>query len=408
MQELNICMGEGMTEIFNCAYDEIVDLSKLVPNPKNNNKHPKEQIDRLAKIIDFQGQRSPVVVSNRSGFIVKGHGRLEAIKKLGWDKCAVDYQDYESEAQEYADMVADNQIATWAEFDAQMLLDEMPNLDIDTDFFGMVEIPKIETEEGDVVQDEVPEEVETRCKRGDIWQLGKHRLMCGDSTSVTDVEKLMNGQKADTVLTDPPYGIDIVKNNSVGGGGVTHFGKVGVGNIVKASTYMKIKGDETTDTAKDNYNIVSQISDNQIIFGGNYFTDFLPPKACWIVWDKENTGNFADVELAWTSFNKGAKLYKWLWNGLCRKGERSIEGKSRVHPTQKPVGLIAEILKDFTSENQVVLDCFGGSGSTLVACEQINRTCLMMEFEPYYCDVIIQRWENLTGKTAERITDENN
>jgi hypothetical protein len=125
----------------NCAYDELVDLSKLVPNPKNNNKHPKEQIERLAKIIDFQGQRSPVVVSNRSGFIVKGHGRLEAIKKLGWDKCAVDYQDYESEAQEYADMIADNQIATWAEFDVQMVLDELPELDIDTDMLGMVKIP---------------------------------------------------------------------------------------------------------------------------------------------------------------------------------------------------------------------------------------------------------------------------
>ena len=106
----------------NCAYDELVELSKLVPNPKNNNKHPKEQIERLAKIIDFQGQRSPVVVRNMSGIIVKGHGRLEAIKKLGWDKCAVDYQDYESEAQEYADMIADNEIAKWAEFQTDMFL----------------------------------------------------------------------------------------------------------------------------------------------------------------------------------------------------------------------------------------------------------------------------------------------
>lgn len=133
-----------MTEVFNCAYDELVEVSKLVPNPKNNNKHTEKQIERLAKIIDFQGQRSPIVVSNRSGFIIKGHGRLEAIKKLGWDKCAVDYQDYESEAQEYADMVADNQIATWAEFDVQMIIDELPELDIDTDMLGMVEIPNFD------------------------------------------------------------------------------------------------------------------------------------------------------------------------------------------------------------------------------------------------------------------------
>lgn len=126
---------------FNCAYTELVDIHKLVPNPKNNNHHPKEQIDRLAKIIDYQGQRSPIVVSNRSGFIVKGHGRLEAIRKLGWEKVAVDYQDYESEAQEYADMTADNQIAMWAEFDNNMLMSEIPELgDMDLDLLGLKDL----------------------------------------------------------------------------------------------------------------------------------------------------------------------------------------------------------------------------------------------------------------------------
>lgn len=136
-------------EKIKCAYTELVDIEKLVPNPKNNNKHPEAQIKRLAKIIEFQGQRAPVVVSNRSGFIVKGHGRLEAIKLLGWEKCAVDYQDYENEAQEYADMIADNQIATWAEFDDEMLLKELENLDIDTDMLGMVTLPTKLDEEDD-------------------------------------------------------------------------------------------------------------------------------------------------------------------------------------------------------------------------------------------------------------------
>lgn len=130
-----------------CAYTELVDVSKLVPNPKNNNKHPIDQIKRLAKIIDFQGQRSPIVVSNRSGFIVKGHGRLEAIKLLGWEKCAVDYQDYESEAQEYADMTADNEIAKWAEFQTDMFLEEIKGLDIDPDYFGLREMPELGIEE---------------------------------------------------------------------------------------------------------------------------------------------------------------------------------------------------------------------------------------------------------------------
>ena len=164
--------------------------------------------------------------------------------------------------------------------------------------------------------------------------------------------------------------------------------------------YRPIIGDDTTDTARANYEAVKDRSKNQIIFGGNYFTDFLAPSRCWVVWDKQNTGNFADAELAWTSYDKGVKLYHYLWNGLCRAGSREIEGKTRVHPTQKPVGMLMDILRDFTREGDIVLDCFGGSGSTLIACEQLNRKCRMMELDPHYCDVIVKRWEDLTGQTA--------
>lgn len=126
---------------FNCAYDELVDLAHLVPNPENNNFHPKEQIERLAKIIAFQGQRAPIIVSNQSGFIVKGHGRLEALRMLGWEKAAVDYQDYESPAQEYADMTADNEIARWAEFDNNMVMAKIPELgDLDLDMLGIKDL----------------------------------------------------------------------------------------------------------------------------------------------------------------------------------------------------------------------------------------------------------------------------
>lgn len=265
--------------------------------------------------------------------------------------------------------------------------------DVPIDWGNDAESNEMEKEAEEDDFDEEKDAVEPICQRGDIWMLGQHTLMCGDSTSEEDVKKLMNGEKADMVFTDPPYGISIV-------GGSKSFGKVGGSNIVEAKTYSNIIGDDSTETAKLNYNIVKELSKNQIIFGGNYFTDFLPPKPCWCIWDKENTGNFADVEMAWTSFSKSAKLYKWLWNGLCRKGERSVEGKSRVHPTQKPVGLIGEIFKDFTKENEIVLDPFGGSGSTLIACEQLDRKCYMMELDPHYCDVIIARWEKLTGNKA--------
>lgn len=170
--------------------------------------------------------------------------------------------------------------------------------------------------------------------------------------------------------------------------------------VVPAKVYKQIIGDDTTETAQKNYDIVKDLSDNQIIFGGNYFTEFLPAKRCWIVWDKDNTGNFADAELAWTSFDRGVKLYRWTWNGLVRQGERSTEGVTRVHPTQKPVGMLAGICSDFTEENDNVLDCFGGSGSTLIACEQKNRRCFMAELDPHYCDIIIDRWEKFTGRKA--------
>lgn len=130
-------------ENFKCAYDKLVDLNKLVPHPKNPNKHTEEQIKLLAKIIEFQGQRQPIIVSNRSGFITKGHGRLEALKLLDWKQVAVDYQDYDNEDQEYADMVADNEIARLAEMDIQMVLSEIPNLNIDKEYLGMLEIPQL-------------------------------------------------------------------------------------------------------------------------------------------------------------------------------------------------------------------------------------------------------------------------
>lgn len=215
----------------------------------------------------------------------------------------------------------------------------------------------------------------------------------------------MDGKKTELLLTDPPYGINVVKHNKVGGGGATKFGGKKANNFINSSNYQEILNDNTTETANKSYELAKKFTNNQIIFGGNYFTDFLPPKSCWCIWDKENTGNFADVEMAWTSFNKGAKLYRWLWNGLSRKGDRETELKKRVHPTQKPVGMLSLILKDFTKENETVLDLFGGSGSTLIACEQLNRICYMCELAPIYCDVIIKRWETLTGKKAVRVCE---
>lgn len=375
-------------------------MDEIHPYEKNPRKND-YAVKYVAESIKQFGFKVPLVI-DRAGVIVAGHTRYKAAKKLKMDSVPCIVADDLTDEQIKAFRLADNKVAEKAEWDFDLLAEELDGLfDFDMTVFGFDDEAHAEdatTAEEDDFEPELPEE--PQAKPGDVYQLGRHRLMCGDSTSVDDLDRLMNGERAVLFLSDPPYGVNIVQGNSVGGGGVTHFGHVGGDKIVKTNNYIPIKGDDTTETARMNYDIVSQITDNQVIFGGNYFTDFLPPKSCWIVWDKENTGNFADVELAWTSFDKGAKLYRWLWNGLCRKGDRSTEGKTRVHPTQKPVGLIGEILKDFSKENDSVLDCFGGSGSTLIACEQLNRQCFMMEFEPHYIDVIIDRWEQFTGQKA--------
>jgi DNA modification methylase len=271
-----------------------------------------------------------------------------------------------------------------------------------------LDIPQFDTvEELEASEDdyEVPEGgMETDIVIGDLFEIGEHRLLCGDSTDSDAVARLMNGEKADMVFTDPPYGIDVVKNSTFGGdkeatfqgfvGGGGGGTKKGKNKIVDAKVYEKIIGDNTTETAKEFYQTcISLGMKNFIIWGGNYFTDFLPVSACWVIWDKENSGNFADVEIAWTSFDKGSKLYKWMWNGMSRKGSRELEGKTRVHPTQKPVGLFGDIFNDFPF--QICFDGFLGSGSTMVAAHQLKRKCYGMELEPKYCQVIIDRMRKL-------------
>ena len=291
-----------------------------------------------------------------------------------------------------------------SEWDFDLLAEDIPTLDF-SDFDIDWGLPEDIEENIEIEEDEAPEPpTEPKAKLGDLYQLGEHRLICGDSTDVNVIDRLMDGVKAQLLLTDPPYGISVVSvDKKVGGDkpfgskGKVGYGQKGKNKILDCNEYAPIIGDDTTDTARANYDVALTCTENQIIFGGNYFTDFLPPSRCWIVWDKQNTGNFADAELAWTSFDKGVKLYHFLWNGLCREGSREVEGKTRVHPTQKPVGMLADILKDFSEKNDSILDCFGGSGSTLIACEQLNRKCYMCELDPHYIDVIIQRYINLKG-----------
>ncbi|MBQ7154841.1 MAG: site-specific DNA-methyltransferase [Synergistaceae bacterium] len=225
---------------------------------------------------------------------------------------------------------------------------------------------------------------------GDIVELGRHRLMCGDARKREDIERLLDGESVDLVLTDPPYGMKCQDSRGYCGG---H-------NVLMRGIkqrYRSLIGDDSQDTAREYWQVSSDLTDNHIIWGGQYFAHFLPISGAWIFWDKHTgTNDFSDGELAWCSRGKRIRYYSHLWNGVCRQGSYALNPRPRVHPTQKPVELHAKILEDFSAEGDLILDCFGGSGTTLIACEITGRTCFMMELSPEYCDVIINRYNSLT------------
>lgn len=377
--------------VIHCKYDELISKTQLKPHPKNRNKHPPEQIARLAQILKYQGWRYPVKVSRLSGFITSGHGRIEAAWLNGWDKVPVNYQDYEDETQEIADVNSDNAIALWAELDMAGINADIVELgpDFDIDLLGIKDfvLDVSEKHEGD--EDAVPEVPKiARTKRGELWILGDHRLLCGDATDSADVARLMDGEKADMVFTDPPYGIKVAISD----------GKKHGKSIAKRNFFRPIIGDESTDSAKRAIAMCRDIP-IQIFWGGNYYAESLPPSSCWLVWDKVTGENdFADAELAWTNQDSAVRIFKHQWNGMMKASER---GEARVHPTQKPI-ILAEWCFDNYGNPKSVLDLFLGSGSTLIACEKTQRRCFGMEIDPLYCDVILDRWTKYSGKTAVR------
>jgi len=380
--------------------DKHIKISELIPDDKNFNKGSQFGNSLIEKsFTKFGAGRS--ILLDKNNRIIAGNKSVENAAAIGMEDVqiiesdgkriiAVKRTDIDLDSPEGREMALADNASAKANiiFDAELVEAELGEAVCEE--WGVESSVKLEAKEDDF---DVPEAgIETDIVLGDLFEIGEHRLLCGDSTDSDQVAKLMNGEKADMVFTDPPYGINVVQGSKVGGD--KGFGSVGGEKIVKAKKYSEIIGDDTTDTAKEFYQTcISLGMENFIIWGGNYFTDFLSPSMCWIVWDKQNTGNFADVELAWTSFDKGAKLYKWQWNGMIRQGDKTIEGKTRVHPTQKPVGLFGDIFNDF--DFKICFDGFLGSGSTMVASHRLKRKCYGMELDPKYCQVIIDRMQKL-------------
>ena len=231
---------------------------------------------------------------------------------------------------------------------------------------------------------------------GEIIELGRHKLMCGDSTNRNDVMKLIAGERIDLVLTDPPYGIQVQNPNCKG--------KIG-GN---GRVYPRVIGDMNTEMFKEHWKILRIIcgSGAYIIWGGQNFTDVLPPASGWIFWDKVKNSDkltFGDGELAWSNISKRVKKYSFKMNGFMQEGDKELN--KRFHPTQKPVELHMQLLEDFSKPGEVIFDGFGGSGTTLIASELTGRKCLMMEVSPDYCDAIVDRYKRLMERQQAQSND---
>lgn len=394
-----------------CAYDKLVSIKELKPHPKNPNKHSKEQIERLAKIIGYQGIRRPIRVSNRSGFITAGHGLVEALKSIGSKDVPVNYQDYTDDDQEFADIVADNSIASWAELDLAAINLEVPTLgpDFDIDMLGIKDF-EIEPADkyADKDADEVPTQRKTDIKIGDLFSLGVHRLLCGDATDKSNVERLMNGEKADMVFTDPPY---------------NHAGEEALVSQSVRQAMKKLsesKWDESFDFASVSASLDFILSENSTVY---ICTSWHLAGAIW-EWMKKRSSHHSYC--VWHKPNPMPSLMKrhWTWAAelICYAtfGKHTFhfptEGhasnvwsfnknqKNDLHPTMKPIELVEHAIKHSSNSGHLIADIFLGAGTTLIACEKTNRRCFGMEIDPQYCQVIIDRWEKFTGQKATKLT----
>jgi DNA modification methylase len=386
---------------------EVWPIEKLIPYPRNPRQVPQIAIDKVAASIQEFGFRQPIVVDSKRVIIV-GHVRLLAAQKLGLTEVPVHVATGLTPAQVNAYRLADNRTNEDASWDMEALTLELAELkldefDLDLTGFNMDEIDELlaEQSEGLTDEDEAPAVPEVAITEpGDLWILGNHRLLCGDSTSIHEVERLMNGQKADLVFTDPPYNVDYE--------GYTE-------------EKLKIQGDKMTP---------EQFQTFLLAVFSSYVWALKPSGSLYVChpssWQREfqealQRSDF-DVrcQIIWAknTFAWGFGRYKFQHEPIfyCHRrgqsdpwyGDKSQStlwqekkpAANRLHPTMKPVELIERALANSSKAGDLVLDLFGGSGSTLIACEKIGRSSRQMELDPKYCDVIVQRWQEFTGKTT--------
>ena len=372
-------------------------IDLLIPYAKNARVHDEAQIAQIAGSIKEFGFNNPVLIDKDNG-IIAGHGRVMAARKLGLTEVPTILLDHLNETQRKAYILADNRIAINSTWDNEMLSLELMDIKDDVSLamlgFSVDELDALlnptQLTDGLTDEDAVPEvPIEPTTKLGDIYQLGNHRLMCGDSTSIDAVEKLMDGQKADMVFTDPPYGVDYKGINNDSRNGLEDLLRGAFGNYFAVS--------------KSGASIYCFHSDRCADVFHKVFREFFHFSSM-IIWAKNS------LTLSQTDYQSQHEpcLYGWMDNGThswhSDRKQTSLWkfDKERVagHTTPKPVALVEKAISNSSKSGDIVIDLFGGSGSTLIAAEKIGRHSILMELDPKYCDVIIKRWEDFTGQKA--------
>lgn len=375
--------------------DSIVGYAR---NPRRNEK----AIPKVKSSLKEYGFRQPIVVDS-DGVIVVGHTRWMAAKELGMTDVPVHVADNLTPAQIKGYRIADNRTAQESEFDDELLAIELQDLldakfDLDLTGFDGTEIDDLLKKPVEIGEDKTESladksddcQEKWRVEVGQFWRCGDHLLYCGDCNDSLAIDELLKGVKVDLLLTDPPYGVKRDKGFS----GADGFS--GKGKAIKRREY----DDQWDECRPEKETLLALVAraDIAIVFGGNFFADMLPMSTHWIVWDKHQTlPTFGDCELAWTNVSrKSVVKYDFEFNGLIGRE------KERFHPTQKPVKLFAQIIDDYTDVGAVILDPYGGSGTTLIAAEQSGRIARMIDREPKYVATMLERWSVLSGETPVR------
>lgn len=379
---------------------ETADINTIKPYENNPRKLKDSAIEKVAMSLKEYGFRQPIVV-DKDRIIVVGHTRYRASKKLGFKEVPITIADNLTPEQINAYRIADNRTAEESEWDSELLAMEIKDLeakDFKLDLLGFNEDQLndilFEEKQGLTDEDEVPEAPEEPIsKLGDIWKLGNHRVMCGDSIDYEDVHKLMNNKIADLVNTDPPYGVNYQSNMRTKS---EKFDVIKNDDKILDITPMIDKFSKGWVFIWTTWKVIDKWLDNTKSFG-------FPTNM--VVWHKGG-GGIGDLKKTFSTdyemalvFNRGAELCgKRIGSVWSLQKDKAIKYK---HPTQKPVELSVEAIDKTTNPKSIVMDLFLGSGSTLIACEKMDRLCYGMELDPKYCDVIIKRWENFTGLKAE-------